>query len=158
VAFDDEASARVSPRVSDNRIVYGWYHAGLVRSQAFNAASRDAFRRARRASLDGNEASHRARQAVNQAQVALLRDVCGDPFRRSALDPACLPTTVSALAQAAYENRFQPSGHLYPSRLGVLSDALEEAGCTDEAVLSHLRSPGPHVRGCWVLDLILGKS
>jgi hypothetical protein len=40
----------------------------------------------------------------------------------------------------------------------ILADALEEAGCTDAAILSHLRGPGPHVRGCWVVDLLLGKE
>lgn len=50
------------------------------------------------------------------------------------------------------------SGHLDPARLAVLADALEEAGCTGDGILSHLRSPGPHVRGCWVVDLILDKS
>jgi len=40
----------------------------------------------------------------------------------------------------------------------VLGDALEDAGCTDRAILDHCRSPGPHVRGCWVVDLILGKQ
>ena len=49
-------------------------------------------------------------------------------------------------------------GTLDRARLAVLSDALEEVGCTDTALLSHLRSPGPHVRGCWALDLVLGKS
>jgi hypothetical protein len=39
-----------------------------------------------------------------------------------------------------------------------LADALEDAGCTDADILSHLRSPGPHVRGCWALDLLLGKE
>jgi hypothetical protein len=43
-------------------------------------------------------------------------------------------------------------------RLPVLADALEEAGCTDADILSHLRGPGPHVRGCWVVDLLLGKE
>ena len=43
-------------------------------------------------------------------------------------------------------------------RLAILADALEEAGGTKEAILDHLRAPGPHVRGCWALDLILGKS
>jgi len=42
--------------------------------------------------------------------------------------------------------------------LPVLADALEEAGCTDADLLGHLRGPGPHVRGCWVLDLLLGKG
>jgi hypothetical protein len=39
----------------------------------------------------------------------------------------------------------------------VLADALEEAGCGDEEILGHLRGPGPHVRACWVLDLLLGR-
>jgi hypothetical protein len=43
-------------------------------------------------------------------------------------------------------------------RLPILADALEEAGCTDTEVLAHCRGPGPHVRGCWVVDLILGKE
>ncbi len=42
-------------------------------------------------------------------------------------------------------------------RLSILADALEEAGCTDAAILEHCRGPGPHVRGCWVVDLLLGK-
>jgi hypothetical protein len=49
-------------------------------------------------------------------------------------------------------------GTLDNDRLAVLSDALEEAGCDDADLLDHLRSPGPHVRGCWVLDLLLGKA
>jgi hypothetical protein len=51
-----------------------------------------------------------------------------------------------------------PSGHLDPARLAVLADALEDADCTDEAILAHLRSPGLHVLGCWALDLIRGKE
>jgi hypothetical protein len=47
---------------------------------------------------------------------------------------------------------------LDPVRLAILSDALEEAGCTDEIILVHLRSPSSHVRGCWALDLLLGKE
>ena len=69
-----------------------------------------------------------------------------------------LTPDVLALAQAAYLERDPATGHLDPARLAVLADALEEAGCADEAVLSHLRSPGPHVRGCWALDLVLSKE
>lgn len=65
---------------------------------------------------------------------------------------------VTEIALAAHEGRQLPTGHLDTARLAVLSDALEESGCTDAAILEHLRSPGPHVRGCWALDLILGKS
>jgi hypothetical protein len=92
------------------------------------------------------------------AQCVLIRDVFGNPFRGVTLDPAWLTPGVAALAQAAYDQRIMPSGELDITRLAVLADALEDAGCTDVAILEHLRSPGPHVRGCWALDLLLGKS
>jgi hypothetical protein len=94
-------------------------------------------------------------------QAALLREVIGRlPRRRGAAPRGAVPLTPDArsLAEAAYEERQLPSGHLDPARLSVLSDALEEAGCADTDILTHLRSPGPHVRGCWAVDLILGKS
>jgi len=88
----------------------------------------------------------------------LLRCVVGNPFRPVTINPAWLTRTVTGLAQAAYEERIMPSGELDPARLAVLSDALEEAGCDNEEMLTHLRSLGPHVCGCWPLDLILGKK
>ena len=68
-----------------------------------------------------------------------------------------LTPTVLALALAAYAER-QPDGTLDPFALAVLADALEDAGCERHGLLRHLHSPGPHVRGCWAVDLILGKS
>jgi hypothetical protein len=65
---------------------------------------------------------------------------------------------VVRLAQAAYDERHMPEGTLDNVWLAVLADALEEAGCSDAEILNHLRRPGPHVRGCWVIDLCLGKS
>jgi hypothetical protein len=65
--------------------------------------------------------------------------------------------TVLALAQATYDER-RDDGTLDPDRLIILADALEEAGCTEEVILRHLRSPGPHVRGCWCVDLLLSKE
>jgi len=62
------------------------------------------------------------------------------------------------LAQAAYDQRELPSGTLDPARFAVLADALDEVGCADADILGHLRGPGPHVRGCWALDLCLGKE
>jgi hypothetical protein len=92
--------------------------------------------------------------AENSAQASLLRDIVGNPFWTSNLDPLWLSWnggTVQQLARAIYdERRFDD--------LPVLADALEDAGCTDAAILNHCRGPGPHVRGCWVLDLLLGKS
>lgn len=90
-----------------------------------------------------------------KATADLLREVFGNPFRPTTL--VVVSGGVLAVAQAAYDVRDLPSGHLDPARLAVLSDALEDAGCTDADLLAHLRSPGPHVRGCWALDLILGK-
>jgi hypothetical protein len=69
-----------------------------------------------------------------------------------------LTPTVKGLAQAGYEERALPSGELDLARLKVLADALEEAGCTEQSILDHLRGPGPHVRGCWALDLALGRE
>src|SRR5262245_41808404 len=68
------------------------------------------------------------------------------------------PPAVLSISEAAYEERILPAGTLDPDRLAVLSDALEEAGCDNPDILSHLRGPGPHVRGCWVLDLLLEKE
>lgn len=84
-------------------------------------------------------------------QATLLRDVLGNPFRSVALDSAWLTTTVTALAQAIYDDRDF-------DRMPILADALEDAGCTSQAILAHCRGPGLHVRGCWVVDLLLGKE
>jgi hypothetical protein len=96
--------------------------------------------------------------AVYQFQVGLFRELIRNPFHSAALDPARLTLDAAALAQAAYDERVLPFCYLDLARLSILADALEDIGCTDEAILSHLRSPGPHVRGCWALDLLLGKS
>jgi len=65
---------------------------------------------------------------------------------------------VRRLAEAAYAERQLPAGALDPARLAVLADALEEAGCTDADILGHLRAAAPHARGCWAVDLLLGKE
>jgi hypothetical protein len=92
-----------------------------------------------------------------RAQAALVRDVFGNPFRPIAFAPVYLTPTVISLAEAAYNERHLPSGELDSHRLAVLADALEEAGAPVE-LLDHLRSPGPHVRGCFAVDLCLGLS
>jgi hypothetical protein len=89
----------------------------------------------------------------------LLRCVIGNPFRPSPPFPSVVlawnDQLVARLAQAAYDERHLPAGTLDTGRLAVLADALEEAGCTDADILGHLRGPGPHVRGCWPVDLCL---
>jgi hypothetical protein len=111
------------------------------------------------------EASHWARYARNCelsasnrreeiAQAKFLRDIIGNPFRPLTLDPAWLAWHSGLLVSMARQ--------MYDSReftdMPVMADALEEAGCTDQDILSHCRGPGPHVRGCWVVDLLLGKE
>jgi hypothetical protein len=91
-------------------------------------------------------------------QAALLRDIFGNPFRPVTIKPAWLIPAVRNMATAAYEERALPSGELDHARLTVLADACEDAGCDNDELMSHLRSPGPHVRGCWPVDVILGKE
>src|SRR5215204_5135144 len=82
----------------------------------------------------------------------LPRDLCGNPFRPVSPDPGWRTSTVLSLAQGVYRDRAF-------DRMPVLADALEDAGCSEEAILAHCRRwPGPHARGCWVIDLLLGKG
>jgi len=93
--------------------------------------------------------------------ATLLHCILGIPSRPIVIPPAVLAwhdAVVVRLAQAAYEDRLLPAGTLDNGRLAVLADALEEAGCTEADILGHLRGPGPHVRGCWPVDLCLGRS
>jgi hypothetical protein len=94
---------------------------------------------------------------VGGRSVLVLRDIFGNPFHLVTLSPAWLTPQVIALAQAAYDHRELPAGTLDVARLAVLADALEEVGCTDPDILNHCRRPGVHVRGCWVVDLLLGE-
>jgi hypothetical protein len=97
--------------------------------------------------------------AARRRQALALACVVGP--RLSVQSPARLAVQgikVVQLARAAYENRRLPEGDLDPSHLALLADALEDAGCTDADLLGHLRGPGPHVRGCWAVDLVLGKE
>jgi hypothetical protein len=124
---------------------------------AVDAWASEAYGRVRRAGGDGEAAERAARADERRAQAALLRDVFGPLlFRRVTVAPPVLRWhggTVVRLARAAYEGRRLPAGTLEPERLAVLADALEDAGCQDAQVLGHLRGPGAHVRGCWVIDL-----
>ncbi len=93
-----------------------------------------------------------------QRPADLFREVFGNPFRPVEASGAWRTADVVRLAEAAYEERSLPAGTLSPDRLAVLADALEEAGCADADLLTHLRGPGPNVRGCWAVDLLTGHS
>jgi hypothetical protein len=80
-----------------------------------------------------------------------LRDIFGNPFRPVTLNPSWRTPTVKQLAEAIYKERaFE--------RMPILADALEDAGCDNADILSHCRGGGEHVRGCWVVDLVLGRE
>lgn len=85
------------------------------------------------------------------AECALLRDIFGNPFRPVRLRPEWMTEGVVVRAAQIYESRDF-------TEMSVLADALEDARCDNADVLSHCRDAGPHVRGCWVIDLLLGKE
>jgi hypothetical protein len=80
----------------------------------------------------------------------LVRCLFGNPFRPVAPGPWITPATVT-IARDCYDRREF-------SKLPLMADLLEEAGCPEQSVLDHCRRPGPHTRGCWVVDLVLGKQ
>jgi hypothetical protein len=83
--------------------------------------------------------------------IRLIHEVTANPFRPVTINPTWLTSTVLQLAAGIYSDRAF-------DRLPILADALQDAGCDNEDVLNHCRSEGPHVRGCWVVDLLLGKE
>jgi len=96
-------------------------------------------------------ARDRKEGAERAARARLVKDIFGNPFRPVAVDRSWLTSTVVSLAQGIYADRAF-------DRLPILADALQDAGCENADVLGHCRGPGPHVRGCWVVDLLLGKQ
>jgi hypothetical protein len=98
------------------------------------------------------------RDAERAEQSDLLRCIFGNAFRPLGFDAHWQTPAGLALAQAAYYSRLLPSGTVEPDRLAILADALEDAGCDNAELLGHLRAPGPHVRGCWPVDLLLGRG
>jgi hypothetical protein len=81
----------------------------------------------------------------------VVRDLFGNPFRPITLNPTWLTSTVLSLAGQMYDSRdFCP--------MPILADALQDAGCDNADILQHCRGPGPHVRGCWVVDKLLSKE
>jgi hypothetical protein len=85
------------------------------------------------------------------AQRLLVRDIFGNPFRPVTFDPSWITSTARLLAEGIYQDRAF-------DRMVILADALQDAGCYNDDILNHCRQPGEHVRGCWVVDLLLGKA
>jgi|SRR5579883_450108 len=88
---------------------------------------------------------------VEAILLPLLRDIFGNPFRPVVFDPEWRTSAAVALAVQMYDSRDFGT-------MPILADALQDAGCDSADILDHCREPGPHVRGCWVVDLVLGKE
>ena len=89
-------------------------------------------------------------EAVLRVEVNLLHEVFGNPFRPITLSPTWLTSTVVSLAHQMYDSRDF-------SAMPILADALMDANCDNEDMLKHCRSETVHIRGCWIVDLILSK-
>lgn len=84
--------------------------------------------------------------------VAVVRDVFGNPFRKVTFDAKWRTDTTVALARQMYDSRDF-------SAMPILADALQDAGCENEDILTHCRDTAArHARGCWVCDLVPGKA
>lgn len=97
-----------------------------------------------------------------KCQTIIVHEIFGNPLRPTPPVPASILAwndgMVRRIAEVIYSERHLPDGTLDNTRLAILADALEEAGCTNADILDHCHQPGEHVRGCWVIDLILGKK
>jgi hypothetical protein len=126
-----------------------------------------------RYNIDGKESLDGASGTLREIDAGMMREVVRNrclvrtaaddsdfyPYRYTLaeapevfpLDPTWLTATVVTLARNMYE-----SGDF--SAMPILADALQDAGCDSDEVLDHCRAAAPHVRGCWVVDLVLGKE
>ena len=86
---------------------------------------------------------------INQTRI--LRDIFGNPFHPIVIEPRWRTAEILTIARTLYDDRAF-------DRLPILADALQDAGCDDAEILGHCRSGGEHVRGCWVVDLLLGRK
>jgi hypothetical protein len=105
---------------------------------------------------------HRAKANRRAQFCRIVRCIFGPlPFRPIMIEPTCSTPTITNLAQTIYNDREvwnNPASRSSFDQLPILADALEEVGCTDADLLAHCRGDGPHARGCWVIDLLLGKE
>jgi hypothetical protein len=127
---------------------------GSMCDAAVEAGARDAVHSAQRATADQLAAWDTALAIGTREQASFLREVLGNPFRPTATAGGWLDWRgglIPAMARQIYD-----SGDFRD--LLVLADALEDASCTDPHLLAHCRGGREHVRGCWALDLLMGKE
>ena len=118
--------------------------AGLLSPQVHDSEEVEAVR--------GHPIFASARDRTELEWGALVRDIYGpNPFRTATFEPRWRTAEVIGMARRIYDERDFTA-------LPVLADALEDAGCDEANVLAHCRGRGPHVRGCWAVDLVLAKE
>jgi hypothetical protein len=143
-ALEAETVASKAVEVASRAARADAWETGFVTGEkvAVNLKARDA---------RGDTAYESTRRRETQEQAVLLRDIFGNPFRPVMPDRSWLTPRSIDLARSMYDHRrFQD--------MSDLADALDDAGCTVREILDHCRGPGPHVRGCWVVDRVLGGS
>ena len=128
----------------------------LVALQSFSLADEGGGRGSlvfpRREALPGAEGAFdpQALREGNSRLADIARDILGNPFRPVKLKARWRSSTATQLARHIYESRDF-------SAMPILADALQDAGCDSEEILNHCRNEGKHARGCWCVDLVLGK-
>jgi hypothetical protein len=122
-----------------------WYAAATNSAIAARNAARSA-----QAGI-ANNALHGSLPDELFAQAKLVREIFGDHVRKISVDSAWLTASVVKLARKIYDERAF-------DEIPRLAEELEKLGCANQELLDHCRGPGPHVRGCWVVDLVLGKE
>lgn len=122
---------------------------GAGENAAWYAAASDPWKAAGNAARSARSGA--AEQMLeSEAQANLLRDIMGNPFHTVAFNPSWLSSAVVSLAQSIYDEKDF-------ARMPELAVALDSAGCQDQSILAHGRQEPLHSRGCWVMDLLLGK-
>jgi len=125
------------------------HFAGIGLYRALIASAKFAAMEAHHWALCAKTAASSVESTTTAMHVQFLRDIFGNPFRPTAIECDCATPAVLALAETIDDERAF-------DRLPELADALASAGCGNETILAHCRSSGPHVRGCWVIDSVLG--
>jgi hypothetical protein len=133
--------------VSSNRGPFFWPDInGLTSEDAFEAASWAVWNMD-----DWTPGVSSCSKTDSSFKAVFLRDIFGNPFRPVTFDPEWRTSNVVSLAKSMYESRDFAA-------MPILSDALQDAGCDHADILDHCRGSGPHVRGCWVVDVALGNA
>jgi hypothetical protein len=154
----EAAAAQAAAAVLQQSSVFGFATSATSADLAAQAAAKAAWVARKRAAQLQGAPGRPAAKGERAAQAALLRCIFGPLLFRppppvAAAVLAWQGGTVGRLAAGLYAER-----DFTQARTGVLADAAEEAGVTDAELLGHLRGPGPHARGCWIVDLLLGKE